>query len=726
MGESPSPHSALPSAAELFGSFAGLQDAVYVKDAQGTYLMVNEAAADIFGRPVEKIVGARDSELLPDGAVEQREVDRRVMETGESVSVEEPVVLHDEPRTFLTTKAPLHDAEGGVVGVVGVSTCITERKRAEEGVRAHEAQLAEAQALTGAGSWEIDVRTGQVCWSANLYRIYGQCPDEFTPTYETVMQCIPEADRDRVDRAARAAIAGEAELDVEHRVLRPDGEERTVRSAARVFHDVDGTPLRLVGSALDVTEARRVERELRHQRDQLEIAQALTGVGSFEWAVEDDIVTWSDSLYRIFGREPGDFEGTYDAYLELVHPEDREERQEVIARVLRTGEDADDVHRIVRADGEVRWLRTRVTLRRGGDGLRLVGACQDVSEDYHSAAQLERRAEHGVALAQLGTRALRELTIEELVDQMERTLSERLHVDAIEVWSLEPDERRFLLGGARGLPEDTVARTRLPALGSYVGSAYHGDELIVVRDWQNEPRFPYPEHLEGTGLRASAAAPLRGYGASAGALAVHACDPGALDDIDLELVRSVARLAGQAIERQRESEDVKRQALEDPLTGVPNRTLVYDRLRHAIEVGRRRRTTLAVLFVDLDEFRLVNDRLGHSAGDDLLREAAQRIDSSLRGTDTVARLGGDEFLVVCEESGSTLDAVDVGERIRAAFAAPFDVGGQEKRLTASIGLTLSRGRETEPGELIGEADRAMYAAKARGGDCVEVYRQPSP
>jgi len=128
----------------------------------------------------------------------------------------------------------------------------------------------------------------------------------------------------------------------------------------------------------------------------------------------------------------------------------------------------------------------------------------------------------------------------------------------------------------------------------------------------------------------------------------------------------------------------------------------------------------------LDGFTTVNDRHGPSPGDALLREVAHSIHASLRGVDTLAHLSGDEFLVVCEDAGSAVDALDVGERIRAAFAQPFSVAAGEARLTASVGLTLSRGREAEPSELIGETERAMDTAKARGGDCVGTYRAPRP
>ncbi|WP_412851741.1 putative bifunctional diguanylate cyclase/phosphodiesterase [Ectothiorhodospira shaposhnikovii] len=168
-------------------------------------------------------------------------------------------------------------------------------------------------------------------------------------------------------------------------------------------------------------------------------------------------------------------------------------------------------------------------------------------------------------------------------------------------------------------------------------------------------------------------------------------------------------------EQRRAEEAIWRQANYDPLTELPNRLLFLDRLRHGIRQAQRRGRLLALLFIDLDKFKEINDRLGHDAGDAVLKEAARRISRCVRTSDTTARLSGDEFTVIMGglESGSGVD--EVGAKILKALDQPFEVAGTRVALSASIGTAFCPGDATDPAGLIKCADRAMYAAKETGG-----------
>ena len=173
-------------------------------------------------------------------------------------------------------------------------------------------------------------------------------------------------------------------------------------------------------------------------------------------------------------------------------------------------------------------------------------------------------------------------------------------------------------------------------------------------------------------------------------------------------------------------DQLRHQALHDPLTGLANRVLFVDRLSHAL-VRRQRATGLAVLFVDLDDFKAVNDTLGHAAGDELLRLVAERLVGVLRAEDTACRLGGDEFAFLLEEADRGR-AEQVARRILAALAVPFQLGDRETTLTASIGVatrdTLVEGDAAQTAaELLRDADTAMYVAKARGKELFEVFER---
>ena len=170
----------------------------------------------------------------------------------------------------------------------------------------------------------------------------------------------------------------------------------------------------------------------------------------------------------------------------------------------------------------------------------------------------------------------------------------------------------------------------------------------------------------------------------------------------------------------REAEELAHRALHDPLTGLPNRVLFHDRLEMALARARRKSSQVAVLFLDLDGFKLVNDRLGHEAGDQLLVEVAHRLQQALRPSDTVARFGGDEFTVLSEGFTDERHVLALTERIQSAIAERYELCGGEAHITTSIGVALASGPDARPETLIREADSAMYCAKRHGGSRHEL------
>jgi diguanylate cyclase (GGDEF)-like protein len=172
---------------------------------------------------------------------------------------------------------------------------------------------------------------------------------------------------------------------------------------------------------------------------------------------------------------------------------------------------------------------------------------------------------------------------------------------------------------------------------------------------------------------------------------------------------------------QRQAQDFQHQAFHDSLTGLPNRALFTDRLEHALHRAARSRHTIAVLFLDLDRFKYINDSLGHEAGDELLVAVGKRLRDCLRPEDTVARLGGDEFTVLLEDVYGLHQATTIAERIKRTLQSPFLIAGQDVFISASIGVTLSEAGQHAPGEVMRNADTAMYKAKEKGKACYQVF-----
>ncbi|MEY2451814.1 MAG: hypothetical protein QOD92_1388 [Acidimicrobiaceae bacterium] len=253
--------------------------------------------------------------------------------------------------------------------------------------------------------------------------------------------------------------------------------------------------------------------------------------------------------------------------------------------------------------------------------------------------------------------------------------------------------------------------------------AYRTGEAVAVADLRDEVRFPRftPRAIEA-GLVAVFTFPLRNGPEQLGALDLYRDTPGALDADTMRAAQTLADVAAAYLLNAQARADLNdasdrshERALHDALTGLPNRLLLLERLDHAVLRGRRSGAAAAVLFADLDQFKVVNDEHGHSVGDELLVAVAQRLSATLRPGDTLARLSGDEFVILCEDLAGQAEVDAIAARVCAAIAAPFALSVGEVEITVSVGIAFS-GRVDEFSEqLLHAADTAMYQAKRKGG-----------
>ena len=293
------------------------------------------------------------------------------------------------------------------------------------------------------------------------------------------------------------------------------------------------------------------------------------------------------------------------------------------------------------------------------------------------------------------------LSLREVKDQA-ATLAEQAELlnlahDAILVWDLQTGEIRFWNRGAEelygysradvlGRTPQAILQTRFPHALAAINA-----ELIGSHRWEGEL-----VHTRRDGSTVVVASRW------------------ALQLDDDGKPRAVLGINSDITSRKQAEAALEHQALHDALTGLPNRTLFRDRLEHALAQADRRQQMAAVLFLDLDNFKVINDSLGHQVGDALLVEVAHRLRGCLRDGDTVARLGGDEFTILLEEIDEEAQANLVAERVGNALRVPISLGDREVVVSASIGLALSTPRRMEPDSLLRNADIAMYQSKAAG------------
>jgi diguanylate cyclase (GGDEF)-like protein len=325
------------------------------------------------------------------------------------------------------------------------------------------------------------------------------------------------------------------------------------------------------------------------------------------------------------------------------------------------------------------------------------------------------------AVARFGQQALEGTDINELAHEASRILADVLDIHYGGVLKLLPGGEELLLVAAVGIPEELIGKARVPTdYRSQSGYALATGKPLVVNDWGTETRFQQSELQAQQGMQSAAIILIKGkeepFGVlGAGSRALHGFTEG-----DVNFMQAIANVLANAIERRRTEERTQHEALHDGLTGLPNRSLFLDRLEHALSVAARRETDLAVLFLDLDQFKLVNDSMGHAAGDELLAAVAPRIEQALRPGDTVARFGGDEFAVLAEDVGDERGATRIAERIAEALTRPFILRGREHFVSASIGISIGSGAE-DPEGLIRDADSALYRAKDHGRGGYEIF-----
>lgn len=410
---------------------------------------------------------------------------------------------------------------------------------------------------------------------------------------------------------------------------------------------------------------------LHKSKTSLAKAQKITHIGSWDWDVASNELWWSDEIYRIFGLQPQTFAATYDAFVSHIHPDDVAKVQAAVAEALESASVVYQVeHRVVRPDGEVRYVVERGDVLRDAAGLpvSMMGTVQDITERKSFEEKLL------------------------LSDHVFRTTSEGIVVTM-------PDARIVSVNKAF---TDITGYSSEEVIGRNPSLMQSGrqDKEFYSRMWRA---------LENEGVWSGEVWDRRKDGSEF---------PKRLT------INSVRNDTGEVlyyvgvfsdITKAKESEvKLLQLAFYDNLTNLPNRVLCSERVEHGLRFAVRHDRRLAILFLDLDRFKIVNDSLGHSCGDILLAEAANRITRCVRETDTVSRLGGDEFIVVLNDVDDVKSVERIAKKIISVLGQQFVIQGHEVNIGVSIGVSLFPDNGKNFDELTKNADAAMYKAKESG------------
>ncbi len=481
------------------------------------------------------------------------------------------------------------------------------------------------------------------------------------------------------------------------------------------MRNTEGRIHKLIGIYRDITE-----------RKQLEEAIALREL-EFRTLIENSpeiIVRYGSDLRRIFsnpafdglvGGEPGEIIGTDLSYRWLPQRPTVDEFKVILQRVFATATSEQLQLEYVDEKGLLISHVYRLVPEFGRDGkvVSVLGFGHDVSV-------LRRQEELERVRVQILERLSLGAPLTEVLHLVAAYL-EKAHPDLLSsIMLLDDAGERLFIAAAPSLPEAYAQGINGTKVGHGVGScgtaAWSGQE-VFVEDIATHPYWEKYRSLPlAAGLQACFSIPItERSGKVLGVFGIYRRKPGAPNASQMESIRQAHHLAVVAIERNRIEEKLRVQASIDALTGLPNRSHFNLRLRD--ELSRAARTGLggALLFIDLDRFKEVNDSLGHEYGDDLLVEAAKRIRAAVRGSDLVARLGGDEFVIILSELGEdAAQSARIAQTIVDALELPFDLDGHQAFVSASVGIACFPEDAAQPDALLSCADQAMHAAKEQG------------
>ena len=711
---------------------------IYVKDRAGRVTLANQSWLSGRGLQIEDVRGKTVHDIFPPHLARELEAQERpILESGTPVVDVEQHVVYTKPdgtqhdRWSVTSKVPLRDAEGAITGIVGISRDITEAKRIERELREYVERFEIAARATSDVIWDWDLEQGTLWWGEAIEACFQYRREDLDRTIASWTSLIHPGDVHEVESGIQGAIDNGATFwNADYRFRRADGTYADVYDRAFIIRDKNNKAVRMIGAMMDMSERKRAERERAMEHA---VARVLSESRSIEETMPSLIRTicvamgWAYGARWVRDAASGTLrraEWWADAELEF----DAVDRQYWLE--LGTPH-AGGLLRRAWIDERATWLadiEREASFRRKPSAAKLgfrsayafplgahderVGVMEFFGREVREPddAVLQVSAAIANQIGQFIRRKQAEDSLQESEQQL-RAMFDNADV-GISVTGLDlrylrvNDKYCSILGYTR---EELLAM-RIPDvnLPDNVSALVAYRDTIVRAEPTDQTREKQLVRKNGELVWVSMATSLvrGGDGSPRYFIAV-------IQDIS-ETKRAAAAL--------KESEEqFRRLAHYDSLTRLPNRALFYDRLAHGLAQARRNGWTLAVLFIDVDRFKHVNDTFGHTAGDQLLKQVSERLAACVRNDDTVGRLSGDEFAIVLSRVTAPEDAATVAQKIVDSLNTPFALEGAELFVTASIGITVYPDDSEDQDTLIRNADVAMYRAKDRGRNNYQFY-----
>jgi diguanylate cyclase (GGDEF)-like protein/PAS domain S-box-containing protein len=649
----------------------------------------NRGAERIFGYRAEEVIGQPVTLLMPERYRELCVAGLdRYLRTGEARvvgSTTELVGLRKDGSEFPIEMSLGETHEDGERLFTGVIRDVTERKEVESVVKESEERFRSLVQNTSDIITIVDADGTIRYVSPAVERAMGYKPEEQVGT--NVIGSVHPDDREQAANTFAEVLKRPGlHPSLEFRVPHKDGSWRFLEHVVNNLLD-DPTVGGVVITSRDVTERKEAERKLREaeQRYRALVEKVPAVVYIQEIGSPDSAIYMSPQIETLTGYSPEDCKDP-DLRWGMVHPDDREWLQAEDERTGKQGEVFTTEYRVVHRDGRTKWVRNQSVMVE-----------DEVSGTHYWQGFMLDITERK--------------TFEEALEQLNRRHERVLKSAGEGIFGLD-------LEGNATFVNPAAARMTGWEAEELVGRPQHEVLHHTKRDGSPYPRDECPIQAaleDGTTHSRNDEVFWRKDGTN---FPVEYMSSPILQDG--EVVGAVVTFKD-ITERKALEAQLHHQAFYDPLTGLPNRALFMDRLEHASIRANRRESSVAVLFADLDNFKVTNDSLGHKIGDELLKAVAERLKTCLRPEDTAARLGGDEFTILVEDVASVDEGVQIAERIADVLQPPFTLEGQEVFITTSIGIALNISTQERAEDLLRHADLAMYRAKHRGKARYEVF-----